>query len=292
MSEAPHPLFQLAKDARALFDGGDADAALAACDAALAQYDHVRLWRLKAALLVFFGREQEATDILKVRLLEGALPGFWEIAQAGLPYSYSLVNEENKLAYFPVRKCSSTTMHNAMSLIAGGQEKGEDIHAGIGIYTLIERARLKTDYTDYFKFLVVRDPIERLRSFYWGNIIKRDHLVKDTKGFTSFHGLPTKPSYDEFLDRFDAYRGAFTTVRNHTDTLVSFAGDDPDLYDWVGGVKDTHELLTILSEKTGVELPVIDEMRSGLKGGALTQKEEALKSFYAADYAIYGKWFR
>lgn len=291
MSEAPHPLFQMATDARALFDSGDANGALEACEAALAKYDHVRLWRLKAALLVFFGREQEATDILKARLMEGALPGFWEIAQAGLPYSYALVNDEKKIAYFPVRKCSSTTLHNAMALIAGSQEKGEDIHGGLAMYTLIERSRLKTDYADYFKFLVVRDPIERVRSFYWGNIIKRDHLVRDTEGLENFHGLPTKPGYEEFLDRFEAYRGAFTTARNHTDSLVSFAGEDAGLYNWVGSVKETPELLAILSKESGISMPAIDEMRSGDQGGPLSEKEEALKSFYAADYAAFGRWF-
>jgi len=290
MTTPRHSVFELADKAQAMFLAGDAEGALSACETALGEFNHVRLWRLKARLLVFFGREEEASQILNARLLEGAAPGFWEIAQARLPFSYALVDSVRELAYFPVRKCSSTSLHNAMRIIAGGEASGEKVHEGLKIYSLLPHSELQSVYRNFFKFLIVRDPIERVRSFFHGNIAKRNHLVLDTEGKESFHGLSTKPSYDEFLDQFEAYRRTFITVRNHTDPLVGFAGMNAGLYDWIGGVEQTQELLGLLEEKTGVELPAISEMRSGAKAEPLSAKEQALQEFYKVDYDTYGPW--
>jgi hypothetical protein len=292
VTDASVDLKALADRARDLFQlEDDAKAALALVDEALIDHDYDRFWRQKVRFLVFFGREDEARAILSDKLPRFHLPGFWELALSGFSISYGLVDSGYKLAYFPVRKCSSTTLHNAMALMQGGGEKGEHIHGGIDQYSLIKRSDTQGRYDDLFKFIIVRPPIDRIRSFYWGNIVKRDHLITDTNGRESFHGLSTKPTYEEFLEKFEDYRRTFVTVRNHTDALTAYAGSDPLFFDWVGGVQDTGALLELLSERTGIELPALNEMRSDVKASIVTAAEQSLMRHYQADYDAYGKWF-
>lgn len=283
-------VIKAAARARELFAVEDAEAALSHLEEVLATHDNPRLWRLKARLLVFFGREGEATDILQRILPRAWEVGFWELAQSGLTSSYALLDQTHNLAYFPVRKCSSTSLHNAMALLRGGDAKGEEIHGGVSQYRLLDRRTFSEEIPAFFKFLIVRSPIERVRSFYFGNIAGRDHLVADTGGKERFYGLSTRPSYEEFLDQFDAYRRTFITVRNHTDPLTGYVGSNPTLYDWIGGIHQTAELIDLLSSRTGIDLPALHDMQT--KGTSSESVAEAkLRDFYEADYAAYGRWF-
>ena len=283
-----------AEKGQQLFAAGQAEAALALAGEGLAAEDHVRLWRLKARLLVFFQREREASEILQRVLPNAWLPGFWELAQAGLPLSYALLADTHKVAYFPVRKCSSTSLHNVMAVLDGRTSKGEEIHESIAQYTLIDRTQQRETLADYLSVLVVRSPIDRIRSFYHGNIVGRGHLVRDTGGKESFYGLSTRPSYEEFLDNFHGYRRTFTTVRNHTDPLAAYVGTDTGLFDWVGGMHQTRELIELLSARSGIKLPEFRDMQAGgaaEKPASYSAAEQALMEFYQADYDTFSNWF-
>jgi Sulfotransferase family len=292
-TKASEAVDALAKKAAKLFATEEAKAALALVDEGLDTEPHARLWRLKARLLMFFEREAEATSILQRVLPTVWHPGFWELILSGLPQSYALLSEDHKLAYFPVRKCSSTSLHNVMAILNGGAARGEDIHDNVVQYNLVDRAQDKGSAADYFRFLLVRSPVDRVRSFYQGNIAGRDHLVRDSGGRDSFYGLKTKPSYEEFLDKFEAYRRTFLTVRNHTDPLSGFVGTDIGLFNWIGGVPQTNELIKLLADRTGVKLPQRSDMRSGTQAtsAVLTATEQALLPFYRADYDTFGNWF-
>jgi len=283
-----------AEKAQNLFANEQPQAALALIEEGLQKSDHARLWRQKARLLVFFEREAEATELLSRILMNVWLPGFWELAQSGLPLSYALLAKTQKVAYFPVRKCACTSLHNVMAVLEGHAPKGEDIHDSVAQYSLIDRSQQREHLAEYFSVLIVRSPIDRIRSFYEGNIKMRDHLVRDSGGKDSFCGLSTRPNYHEFLEQFHAYRRTFATVRNHTDALVDYVGRDASLFDWVGGVGQTSELIDMLSERSGMKLPKLQDMQAGgsaERKAAYNKHEQALVDHYKADYEAFGRWF-
>jgi len=283
-----------ADKAQKLFASEQAEAALALVEEGLQTSDHARLWRLKARLLVFFERDIEAKEILRRILPDAWYPGFWELAHSGLPISYALLTKNHNIAYFPVRKCSSTSLHNIMALLDGSTAKGEDIHGSVAPYEMIDRTNQRQRLAGYLSVLIVRSPIDRVRSYFEGNIVRRGHLTVDTAGKDSFYGLSTRPSYDDFLANFPAYRRTFMTVRNHTDPLTGFAGTDAGIFDWVGNTSQTNELIAMLSERSGLNLPEIRDMQAGGVAGKTaghSAAEQALMDFYQADYDTFGNWF-
>ncbi len=280
----------IARKAIALFADERAEDAFTTLQKGVEQHNHARLWRLMARLRLFFGDEESAVEILQNVLPVSWSPGFWELAQAGSAQGYAVKSEKHKLLYFPIRKCACTSMYNFMSILDGGTEQGEEIHSDQA-HTLVKLGSLKEEYPDYKAIAVVRNPIERVRSFYHGNILKRDHLVRDTGGKKTFYGLATKPTYQEFLSNFDAYRRTFITVRNHTDEITSFIGKKVSDYDFIVPVRNLSELKQKLTEDTGIELPDLHDMKSGMNNPEETQAEQALKKFYKTDYEIYGSYF-
>ncbi|MBL4790772.1 MAG: sulfotransferase family 2 domain-containing protein [Kordiimonadaceae bacterium] len=281
-------------EARELLEAEDSGAALAVVDAALAQNTHIRLERLKSRLLVLEGRDAEAGEILSRILPEVVAPGFWELALTGSARSFVRKAKHYDLLYFPAPKCGSTSIRNMLNILDGEANVGEYIHDQPDRYELIDHNQLDEEFPDHRKLVIVRDPIERVRSYYFGNIEERDQLKIDVGGKDSFYGLSTKPSYDEFLDRFMAYRRVFITVRHHTEPATSYAGSDAGLFDKIGSVRKLAEVTEYLSDLTGVSLPLVHDMqtkRSKTKPEGFSAAEQSLQKFYARDYSVFGEWF-
>ena len=190
-SKTPTEIVTIAEKATSLFAGEEAEAALALVEDKLAQGEYVRLLRLKARLLVFLGRENEAAEIQRQILPKAWHPGFWELAHSRLPLSYALLSKKHNVAYFPVRKCSSTSLHNIMALLDGRASMGEDVHDSVAPYEMIDRTNQRQTLAGHLAVLIVRSPIDRIRSYFSGNIAGRAHLVLDTNGKDSFYGLST-----------------------------------------------------------------------------------------------------
>lgn len=282
----------VARRARALFADEQAEDAYALLTQALQDHDDMRLKRVLARVHLFLGDEDKATQLLREIVPNAWQLGFWELAQAGAEYGYCTPSDTHKLLYFPVRKCGCTSLYNMMRTLESEAPLGEGVHDALE-HRLVQLSTLRQNFPDYRTFIVVRDPIARVRSFYYGNVWARDHLLVDTGGKTSFYGLPTKPDYATFIQNFDAYRRTFITVRNHTEPLVSFAGQDASLFDDIYALKDVDKLIKKLSDDLGVSLSFNQEMKSpeSVPSDEILTEEQALKDMYRADYAIYGKWF-
>gem|GEM_PF-6463403 len=280
--------------ARALLGAEDSDAALAIVDAALAVETHIRLERLKSRLLVLEGREAEASVILARILPDVVEPGFWELALTGSARSFVRKAKHHGLLYFPAPKCGSTSIRNMINILDGDASVGEYVHDQPDRYELVDHAHMNAEFPDHKKLVIVRDPIERVRSYYFGNIEERDQLKIDVDGRDSFYGLSTKPTYDEFLDRFMDYRRVFITVRHHTEPVTSYAGADATMFDKVGSVKKLADVTEYLSDLTGISLPLVHDMQtkaSKTKPVGFSVAEQSLQKFYARDYSAFGDWF-
>lgn len=280
---------EIAEKARTLFLNEKADDAMALITAAVKDHDHPRLKRVQARLLTFMGDEAAADTILREIIPHIWQPGFWELAVAGSLQGYAVAAPKHKLLYFPVRKCGCTSLYNMMRSLNGEKALGEDVHEDQG-HTLVTFDTLRQDRPGWHTLLVVRDPIERVRSYYHGNIVGRDHLVVDTGGRNSFYGLPTKPDYDTFIGNFDAYRRTFITARNHTDPVTAFVGTDASLFDTVTTLSGLPDALADLSEKLGTPLSVPHDMKTNgeqTRGGS----NDLLEEFYSRDYEVFGDHF-
>jgi len=128
-------------------------------------------------------------------------------------------------------------------------------------------------------------------SFFHGNIVGREHLIREYGGLTEFYGLPTKPDLDYFLENFTRYRQVFISVRDHTEPLVTSIGKRPEVFDWIGGLSKIPELSAELSARSGVELPILKNMASTEKPSAPPAMPEIIQSLYYADYKTYGTFF-
>ena len=285
--EASDAVKQLAERALSLFQNEQADEAMALVASALNDHDHPRLKRMKARLMMFFGDEAGAGAILREIIPHIWEPGFWELAIAGSKQGYAVAAPEQKLLYFPVRKCGCTSLYNMMRGLNGELPLGEEVHADQK-HELVTFETLRKDYAGWHTLLVVRDPIERVRSYYHGNIIGRDHLIVHTDRRENFYGLPTKPDYETFIKNYDAYRRTFIVVRNHTDPITAFAGSDPSLYDTITTLNGLQDALSALSEKLGIPLALPHDMQSNRRQ-APSHVELSLKEFYSEDYQVFGE---
>lgn len=275
------------------FRSQDYDQAKSLLAEALEKSSHPRFKRIQARLYLFEGNEVEAADVIRAVLPDVWQPGSWEVALAANGMCRARVLEAQKILYFPLRKCGSTSLMNMMKIIEGEGAQGEGIHAEDHKKTPIKLNEMAVNFSGFFKYTVVRSPIDRLLSFYHGNIVAREHLMVEHDGAQTLYGLPTKPELDFFLENLRRYRQISISVRDHTEPLTSSIGTDPSVFDWVGGLDNMPDLVEQLTAHTGVELPLLRDMATP---GEATRKKTpqmpgAVQALYAADYEIYGKYF-
>lgn len=282
--------------AEALLLEEEVERALALVEKTLQDHNHVGLWRFKKRLLIMLGEEAEAATVMKRILAFVQQPTPGELALAGAGSSAFTSLKDQKLLYLHVPKCGSTTVKDMLYHVLTGQSAAGHSHTLMrkeAPYRFLERATLPQDFADWFKFLVVRDPISRLRSYYRFNLCFTNDLAKEFGERERYLGLALQPDYDEFLKNLPRYRQVFRTLRAHTNALADIAGGDPSVYDWVGTVRDMADLRAALSERTGVAIPEIHNFRS--KDMATITPDAALedqaRAAYARDYEVYGQFF-
>ena len=259
---------------------------------ALETSDHPRFKRIQARFCLFEGRERDAETIIRDILPKIWAPGSWELALAGIGACRARVLKDQKILYFPLRKCGSTSLLNMMKIIAGEDVRGEHVHQEDHSRRSVNLAAMVADFPGYFTCTAVRDPIERLLSFYRGNIAGRDHLMAEYDGLKEFYGLPTKPDLDYFLANFTRYRQVFISVRDHTEPLTASIGSNLDVFDWIGGMAQLPDLSAKLSARAGIELPLLQDMvTAGKTKPGDVNIPEAVRALYAADYEAYSAFF-
>jgi hypothetical protein len=282
--------------AEALLLDEEVERALTLVEKALEVHDHVGLWRFKKRLLIMLGEEAEAAALMTriLDLVYRPTPG--ELALVGSDRSAFTSLKDQKLLYLHVPKCGSTTVKDMLYHVLTGQSGEGHSHTLMqqqAPYRFLVRGALRENFADWFKFLVVRDPIARLRSYYRFNLCFTNDLAKEFGARDSYLGLALQPDYREFLQKLPRYRQVFRTLRAHTNALADIAGEDCGVYDWIGSVRNMADLRAALSEKTGVAIPAIHNFRS--KDMATFTPDAALedkvRATYARDYEAFGQFF-
>jgi hypothetical protein len=126
------------------------------------------------------------------RLQEVMLQGarIWPLGRSnGLrwPSSAMMVSEQHKLLYIPVAKCACTSLKSSMLALAEIEQYPRAVELGVHLVTdrfntgvqlkdkSMKRAWDILASTDYFKFMVVREPFERLVSAYLEKFVYNRH---------------------------------------------------------------------------------------------------------------------
>lgn len=181
--------------------------------------------------------------------------------------------------YVEVPKAGCTSMKWALSAFKGGPPpEDEDIHRWFG-YTHARnlgqlQAWLADRWQHEFRFTIVRDPIARFESFYWGLQDHERGCYGDINRYV--------------LERFEADVEWFGNIHAVPQTLI--IGTDLHLYDFIGRLEATEELEDRL--EAALHTPVIVFPHMNHKGDQripLTDEAtERLRTIYAQDFEVLG----
>lgn len=178
------------------------------------------------------------------------------LLHADVPVARAFVDDERKLLYIPIPKCASSTIKNYLSYGLTGETHKEAVHRKmLEYYRFVTPADLKTRYADYFKFAVVRDPVDRVASFYSRNVTT-GAIRRSAYQVRKFRGIPTKPTAEQFVDHFEEYRRYFLGVRHHTDKQIKYIHDflEPETGLQVFGMGGVQTIHAKLNEAFGKEI--------------------------------------
>ena len=220
------------------------------------------------------------------------------------PATNVIINRVHKLAYVPIPKNACTAIKILFFSLNKGSEFKEHFSAihGRFDYRAIDFDKFAAD-NEYFKFVVVRDPVERFVSAYnnrvkmYGELSEKwlkahdgDH--KKLKADFGRNGLSFNPEINEFASRIAEYANASTNIKHHFVPQHLFFNSRLDVFHKVYNIRQLRSLTSELSGRVGepLELRNVQETK-GLENAArvsdLTTKERAkVTAYYAKDYEL------
>jgi len=168
-------------------------------------------------LYVFSGQSFQARAIFSRLQVMGCNMKSTNLIYTGIDSVRAIVDDDVGLFYVPIPKCGSSTIKNYITLAKYGKEYSGRVHNHHReMYRTVPVTDIAHYYSDYTFVCVIRDPIERLESFFRRNI-SQGGLKRETKGLDSFMNLTTQPSAENIANNFLLYRQNFRTFRAHTD---------------------------------------------------------------------------
>jgi hypothetical protein len=282
------------RSASLLIENEKAEAAIKELADFLLDRDNPHVWMKLAHAYQIVGEELVARAIFRNVILRIGDPHIVDVIAARIPYCKPVVVKDLKTIYFNIPKCGSSSLKDAFILATGGDRKGETSHFHISHLTeVVPFQKIDNDYSDFKSIAIVREPQARLRS-YWNKNIRDGSLRNEAGGRETYYGLSTSPDYERFLRDFRRYRSVFRDFRHHTDSIVGYLGRSPNRIKNIFDISETAKAMAMIENFSGVKLPEIRNMRSGIPFSDLTPKareleQEILSAFYADEIDLYFK---
>jgi hypothetical protein len=191
-----------------------------------------------------------------------------------------------RFVYFPVPKCGSTSLktvilrHNEPEIFTDRIATIEEAHnfPGFGSERWPDGFRKWTRRPFIRPFCIIRDPLERFVSAYRNQVVFKGRMA-------------SPPDINTFALGISEYSQFSEAIRYHFAPMVEFIGERPWYYDRVFLLRDIGELPNYLGVDLGVQ-------RANDGGPRLTVADlsasavDALRNFYARDYAAWGRRLR
>jgi hypothetical protein len=219
-----------------------------------------------------------------------------------------IVSHAHKLAYVYVPKNACTSLKLFFYELMEGckYKKGfRKIHGEFN-HAACDFRQFSADKA-HFKFLIVRDPVERFISAYNNRVLLYNELskawfmtsnpnYKDIFAYFEEHSLKFSPDIGEFIRHLHSYIELNHAIRHHMIPQHYFFHGKPDIFDRVYHMGQLAELERDLGARIGrtVEFPRVQETKSLKNKVKITDLGLAdrnwLKEFYKEDYRILGPY--
>ncbi len=241
-------------------------------------------------LYVCSGQRVAAENIFKAMHAEGERIHVTNLIYAGIAATRVLVDDDKKILFIAIPKCGSSTVKNYFTKAIYGHGYKETVHfQHPELYRIVTAEEMRTIYKDYFRFSVIRDPLERLVSYFSGNVT-RGSLRNEAMARLDFMGLLTKPGPRQFAMSFHQYRQYFKDFRHHTDPIHGYLDPFKGALDKIYGMNDLPKIRERLSDVYGCALEDDRSMVSKPEEKDKKVCSEAvkiLKDWYGRDYRRY-----
>lgn len=228
----------------------------------------------------------------------------------GTPATNVIALEQGKLAYVPIPKNACTSLKLLFFRLIHGCEFGghfDAIHHQFD-YRASDFNAFKADKS-YFKFTVIRDPVERFFSAYNSRVLVHRELSENwflqrapkfDEGFNYMksRSLTFDPTIAEFIQRLEDYIEVSTILKHHFVPQTLFFFRRPEVFDKIYDITQLPELEKDLSERLGqpIQLGNVQETKS--LTSAVRLSDIGMKDlgkvirFYVTDYEKLSKYLQ
>jgi len=206
--------------------------------------------------------------------------------------------EAHKIAYMAVPKAACSSIKFALAEIdpemAGIKHGGlEDmLFAHTRYQTQRFRPHRWAQYSDWWRFTVVRDPLQRLFSAYSDFVVKRKLLYKSPKLRRT--DLPKEPDPDFFFQNVEQYKELSSVIRHHILPVRLFAGPKLEGYDRIYKMEELDQLAQDITARTGKSFVIPRANKSG-KTFEFTdlhpKTQDHLRVFLAEEYDYFKGYY-
>lgn len=214
-----------------------------------------------------------------------------------------IVLKRYPIAYYPTPKVACTSIKLALYEVECGT-RFERLPAEDGTLTDIHNSwRVTNAFTpvhtpeSYYKFAIVRDPLERFLSAFANRVIEYREL--DETHLRNLEGdlarLTPNPSLSDFIARLDLYRAASAPICHHTDPQSLFIGGTLSYYNRVFRFCELDHIAPALKDAVGASLTLPHEQRGGLKiplAELSIEERRIMSQFYAEDYRLLEDFYK
>lgn len=223
-----------------------------------------------------------------------------------MPY----INESYKIGYFPVHKCANTSVKAALLYLeTGGQEPFYEASSRLRVAINGQETTVHKYFKDrpnlypfsdipyapdFFKFAILRPPVDRVRSVYADKILKKDTLrLFGLEAEAEARGLPVTPSFVDFVKNIDDYMLISNYINIHLRPLEYYLGTNPMFFDRLYKMSELQLAFDDLSLWVGKRLgqPKLNKSKS-LDSIYIDQKSrERIEEKFASDFELFADFF-
>jgi hypothetical protein len=277
-----------------VLSGEDPDAIVDQLVGAGRRRDGERRMRLAGRILERIGNEEGARRVYRELLENNAAQPVWLKYVLGARVHDVIVLDRYRIAYCPMPKNASSSIKARINYLMRGTH---DVYSHRFFTNVYERSQTSElpDLRGYFSFTVVRDPVERLLSYYQKNVIEEGSLARELETNRADEIIPARPSIEEFVERLDCYIFYFDDVHHHTLPQSAYLRSALPHLSSVYRIEQTDALFEALSARTGVELAPTYLLKSTVDVKRLlptlsVPARAKLEAFYREDYDLLGPW--
>ncbi|MBE9635655.1 sulfotransferase family 2 domain-containing protein [Salipiger mangrovisoli] len=205
--------------------------------------------------------------------------------------------EAHRIAYMALPKAGCTTVKTALAQIdpAVRQQGAPDTANVHALYpTRRFRPHRWQGYAGYWRFCVVREPLQRLLSVYTNRVVELGELHNSRRLRRARPDLPCDPDPDFFFRNLAGYRDMASVIRHHVLPAWLFLGPDLDRYDRIYTTGTLDQLASDLALRSGAQVTMPRANASARRLAPESLKPEtlaALGAHLAPEYEYLNAFF-